>query len=35
MELEQHEYDVVELEDSYAGGDWIVGHFVATPRAPG
>lgn len=22
-------YEIVQLEDSYAGGDWIVGHFVA------
>jgi FkbM family methyltransferase len=24
-------YEVTSLEDSYPGGDWLVGHFVATP----
>jgi FkbM family methyltransferase len=24
-------YDVTPLEDSYPGGEWLVGHFVATP----
>ena len=26
-------YDIEPLADSYAGGDWLVGHFVATPSS--